>query len=278
MGGAIACAVAIASTLAAAPASADEALIEPLDEVPYAAPWSLEWLNLSVAYPFTTIGLRLGAHGWLADRFRWEVHGEGQQTLGRADLSGDGQPDFDASEPGPYFTASASLAIPLRRSVGNGWYYTRLSGNRDASGKRIPLIEGTFIRVDDLSLVAGVRAGVYPDAAVAIPLGLRWARRDYTEVAYRLRERWIEARVLLFPYPLTVGADLEVAWLPLTWGGSLFAQFVAEPFEYGHTVRCVNTGFPTERCEVDGPLSAFTPLPGQPTVIVGLRLRTNHPF
>jgi hypothetical protein len=130
-------------------------------------------------------------------------------------------------------------------------------------------------RVTTLSVVAGARVAVDPDAVqVGIPIGLRWDRHRRTRDVARYAERWAQVRAVAFPQAPGLGFDAEVGWLPLAFGVAGFVEYVPR---HGDSADFSCRPTSPRRCTPDDPITAFDRIPFESRLTFGIRLVIHLP-
>jgi hypothetical protein len=227
----------------------------------------------------------LGMHGWIGRRILVEGRAIAAVRGVTRDLDGDGRDDFDTwngtgDESDISIEAQGQVGYPLlwkRRSFAAYFQHQGLRKVVKSGASETvedPAATVTYTEVSDLSAVAGARVALFGDETqAAIAIGLRASDRRETRSSY-FRERWAQARLLVFPATGQVGADAELAILPWSFGASIYAEYVPQLNDRAMPV-CSEV---PEECTTGYPLTALNPIPNDSYLGVGLRLHYHFPF
>ena len=263
-------AIVVAALLVAGPAVAEP----PVEDTP---PRVIELAHIDVAGGPFGISYWIGGRTWLGGRHYVAARVGAHRLLLHRDLDGDGTDDFAGKDQGTLFEAQLEAGWPLRvrRDV--------VGHDLQSTVKRIvdgtPIEQRTYAarvaRVTTLSVVAGARVAVDPDAVqVGIPIGLRWDRHRRTRDVARYAERWAQIRAVAFPQAPGVGFDAEVGWLPLAFGVAGFIEYVPRHGD-SDEFSCRPTS--PRRCTPDDPITAFDRIPFESRLTFGVRLVIHLP-
>lgn len=216
-----------------------------------------------------TFAAGAGVQGIAARRWFWATRGVVQSPLGSTDYNDDGRSDWILSDGGPHVDVRAELGLSLRRTVASFRVLHRRSLRRVTSRGEAYLSWYPGVRSTHWFLVAGARASVLGDRVWAIPVGVRLHYRETVPKRFSgsHRERWYQARVLVFPDSRSVGVDAE-ALLPW-YGLFLYSEFVPALGDPATSASCSAGG----TCEPPYPASSFNMTPGHRQLMFGAGIR-----